>query len=185
MAADFDQTDLDIVAELSADGRQSFREIARRLGVSEGTVRGRVTRMQESGYIRIAAVGSPSALGIACNAMVLIRVKAQSIADAAEQLAALAHVRFVGITLGSSDIVVQTLHSSFDDLFRFVAEEIPRLVPDLISTETLQVARVLKSEWNWAEWFREGLATLPELSAEGRQTNSRAAETRAAGETPR
>lgn len=163
MSTDLDQTDLDIVAELSEDGRCSFREIARKIGVSEGTVRMRVGRMQESGYIRILAVGSPAALGIACNAMVLIKVKPQSIAAAAELLSQRHHVRFVGITLGSTDIAIQTLHNSFQELYRFVSEELLEIVPDLISTETLQIARVLKSDWNWAEWFREGLATPPSV----------------------
>ena len=166
MSSEFDQTDLSIVAELSADGRRSFRAIARRLGVSEGTVRTRVNRLQESGHIRIAAVGSPTALGIACNAVVLLRVGPQSVSEAAERLAALSHVRFVSITLGSSDIVIQTLHSSFDELYRFVSEEVVKLVPNLISTETLQVARVVKSEWNWAEWLREGLIASPCRSSE-------------------
>lgn len=161
-----DQTDLDIVAELSEDGRRPFREIARKLGISEGTVRSRVARMQENGYIRILAVGSPAALGIAFNAMVLIRVKPLSISAAAEILAARHHVRFVGVTLGSADIAIQTLHNSFEELYRFVSKDLVEIIPDLISTETLQIARVLKSDWNWAEWFREGLATPPATVAD-------------------
>lgn len=175
---DLDQTDLDIVAELSNDGRCPFREIARKLGVSEGKVRARVARMQEKGYIRIAAVGSPGALGIACNAMVLLKVRPQSIPAAAEILSKRPHVRFVGVTMGSSDIVIQTLHNSFQELYRFVSEEMLEIVPDLISSETLQVVRVLKSEWNWADWFREGLAAKPP------QTGSRGAETPPATHEP-
>ena len=153
-----DQTDLDIVAHLSEDGRCPFREIARKLGISEGKVRSRVSRMQENGFIRIAAVGSPGALGIACNAVVLLKVRPQSIAMAAEILSKRHHVRFVGVTLGSCDIVIQTLHNSLQELYQFVSDDMLRIVPDLISSETLQVAQVLKSEWNWADWFREGLA---------------------------
>ncbi|MCL4187722.1 MAG: Lrp/AsnC family transcriptional regulator [Rhodobacteraceae bacterium] len=175
MTGDLDTTDLDIVAELSADGRRPFREIARKLGVSEGTVRARVGRMQEQGVIRFAAVGSPTALGVACNALVLIKVRPGSVNEAAERLAGLPHVRFVGTTLGSSDIAIQTLHASFEELYRFVAEGIPVLVPDVVATETLQVARVLKSEWNWAEWLREGLIAPPGAGEDGGRPGEEAA----------
>jgi len=175
VTGDLDTTDLDIVAELSADGRRPFREIARKLGVSEGTVRARVGRMQEQGVIRFAAVGSPSALGVACNALVLIKVRPGLVNEAAERLAGLPHVRFVGTTLGSSDIAIQTLHASFEELYRFVAEGIPVLVPDVVATETLQVARVLKSEWNWAEWLREGLIAPPGAGEDGGRPGEEAA----------
>jgi Lrp/AsnC family transcriptional regulator for asnA, asnC and gidA len=168
VTGDLDATDLDIVAELSADGRRPFREIARKPGLSEGTVRARVARMQEQGYIRFAAVGSPAAPGGACNALVLIKVRPGSAAAAAERLARLTHVRFVGTTLGASDIAIQTLHASFEELYRVVAEGIPALVPDLVATGTLQVGRVPKSAWDWAERFREGLIAPTADKGEGR-----------------
>jgi Lrp/AsnC family transcriptional regulator for asnA, asnC and gidA len=151
-----DRIDMSIVAELSADGRRPYRAIARKLGIAEGTVRSRVAKMRESGAIRFSVVGTPAALGVACNALVLIRMRPRAVRAAAERLAAISHIRFVGTTLGSSDIAIQTLHSSFEDMHRFVTEELPAIIPDLTSTETLQLAQVLKSEWNWAEWFRDG-----------------------------
>ena len=56
-----------------------------------------------------------------------------------------------------------------DDEFLWQAHLNPHLeiVPDVQSTETLQVAKVLKSEWNWAEWFRDGtFGTLAEADDE-------------------
>lgn len=161
MSTDYDQIDLDIVVELSQDGRCSFRKIARKLGVSEGTVRARVNRLQEKGYIQISAVGSPAALGIPCNAMVMLRIPPQSVNEAARKLAERHHVRFVGVTIGSSDIAIQTLHNSFQELYDFVSRELLEMIPDLISTETLQIGQVLKSEWNWAEYVRSGLVPPP------------------------
>ena len=37
----------------------------------------------------------------------------------------------------------------------FVATELPRVAPDIVSTETLQLADVLKSSWEWRRWFEE------------------------------
>ena len=42
-----------IVDKLQQDGRRSFRAIARSVGVSEGTVRTRVRRIEDAGALRI------------------------------------------------------------------------------------------------------------------------------------
>ena len=47
MRRNLDQADLAIVERLSRDARVSNREIAEELGVTEGTVRARVKRMEE------------------------------------------------------------------------------------------------------------------------------------------
>ena len=51
-----DDTDSAIVEHLSRDARVSNREIAEALGVTEGTVRARVKRMEEEKQIRLTAV---------------------------------------------------------------------------------------------------------------------------------
>ena len=56
MRRELDSTDAAIVARLSQDARLSNREIAEELGVTEGTVRARVKRMEEEKQIRITAV---------------------------------------------------------------------------------------------------------------------------------
>jgi DNA-binding Lrp family transcriptional regulator len=52
---DLDEADLQIMASLQIDGRMSYREIARRLGVSDGMVRQRVRRLKDSGLMRVIA----------------------------------------------------------------------------------------------------------------------------------
>lgn len=46
-----DNTDEEILSILEEDGRASFTDIAERVGVSEGTVRNRVEKLQETGVI--------------------------------------------------------------------------------------------------------------------------------------
>jgi predicted transcriptional regulator len=44
-----DDVDREIVRQLQQDGRRSYREMARSMDVSEGTVRWRVKRLQDTG----------------------------------------------------------------------------------------------------------------------------------------
>lgn len=151
-----DELDKAIIVALENDGRRPFRDIARDLDVAESTVRSRVTRLQERGLIHITAVGDPLQLGVEVIAIVLVRVRPGTVAQTAAHLAKLPHVRFVGTSFGQADIVLQTLHGSVKALHAFVSEELPRRCPDISSTETFQLAEVVKSSWDWREWFSQG-----------------------------
>jgi DNA-binding Lrp family transcriptional regulator len=83
-----DELDRAIISQLQEDGRKPFRAIARSLGVAEGTVRFRATRMQEEGALHILALADPFALGYAVQASVLVRVTPTAHGDVAETLAA-------------------------------------------------------------------------------------------------
>jgi Lrp/AsnC family transcriptional regulator for asnA, asnC and gidA len=153
MSSILDELDRRIVAALASDGRRPFRDIARELDISEGTVRFRVTRLQEEGLIRVTAVGSPLALGVNVYAMILIRVKPGHVAETGRILSSYPNVRFVSAAFGSVDLFIQTLHRDTRDLHRFVSEELPRRLPAITSIETCQLTEVLKSSWTWGEWF--------------------------------
>lgn len=63
-----------IVEMLQDDGRASFSSIAKKLGVSEATVRSRVSRMREANLIHFITVVNPLALGYSAWAMLGIKV---------------------------------------------------------------------------------------------------------------
>ncbi len=52
MARKIDDLDLGIIRELRRDARKSFRDIARKLGVAEGTIYNRVNKLREDGVIK-------------------------------------------------------------------------------------------------------------------------------------
>ncbi len=150
-----DALDQALIVALEDDGRRPYREIARELGVSEATVRGRVGKLVELGYIRITAVGNPLRLGFDVVAITLIRVRPGTVEEVAARLAEFANVRFVGMSFGSADIIIQTLHANVQSLLKFIGTTLPAAAPGIASTETFQLAEVLKSSWDWRAWFDE------------------------------
>jgi len=148
-----DQVDQQIIAALAKDGRVSFREIARQLDISEATVRVRMTRLQDDDLIRVTLVGSPLALGVGVSAMTMMRVKPGHVRETAEVLSQLKNVRFVGLSFGPADVMIQSLHKDVADLHHFVSELIPQVAPAVTSTDTYQLAEVMKSSWTWGDWF--------------------------------
>src|SRR5581483_2235462 len=58
-----DELDRSIIEALQANGRESFRAIAARVGVSEATVRARYGRLTAEGILQVVGVTNPLGLG--------------------------------------------------------------------------------------------------------------------------
>lgn len=70
-----DSTDEKILEILKEDGRASFTDIAEKVGVSEGTVRNRVEKLQDSGVIQNFTVNVDEGSGI--SAFISINVSTE------------------------------------------------------------------------------------------------------------
>jgi Lrp/AsnC family transcriptional regulator, regulator for asnA, asnC and gidA len=112
-----DTLDRAILAALQVDGRRPYRVIARDLDVSEGTVRTRVRRLEESGVLRILAFVDPLKLGDALIAIINIRVASAFHEAVAAQLSSFDEVSYVSSVLGGYDISVQVMTSAVAELW--------------------------------------------------------------------
>lgn len=120
-----DDIDKAIVEWLSREARTSNRKIANELGVTEGTVRARIKRMEQEKLIRITAITNIDRFRDAALAYIWIEVErshqAQSVA---ETLSSLAELGFVGVMLGRSDILVITMVRNAEHLAQFIHNNI-------------------------------------------------------------
>lgn len=104
-----DATDEAILAELQHDGRTAYREIARAVAVSEGTVRARVRRLRDAGVLQILAFVDPSRVGDSVLALVLARVDAVEHEAVAGTVAAWPEVTYVSSLIGRTDLYLQVI----------------------------------------------------------------------------
>lgn len=105
-----DELDRSIIVWLSQDARTSNRKIASELGVTEGTVRARIKRMEDDGQIRITAINNISRLASPTLAYIWIEVEKSSyIGSVAEALSCSVDIGFVGVMLGRSDLLAITM----------------------------------------------------------------------------
>ena len=120
-----DAVDRQIVARLSEDARVSNRQIAADLGVTEGTVRARVKRMEEERQIRITAVTNIDRFRHGALAYIWIEVeRSHQVEAVAQALASINELGFVGEMLGRSDLLVITMVRSNEHLAEFVHQRI-------------------------------------------------------------
>ncbi|WP_101757499.1 Lrp/AsnC family transcriptional regulator [Oceanicoccus sp. KOV_DT_Chl] len=116
-----DDLDLSILEWLSEDARISNRKVAIELGVTEGTVRARIKRMEDEGQIRITAISNINRLANPTLAYIWIEVeKSSQTDDVAQALSAIPEIGFVAKTLGRSDILAITMVQNNAQLASFL-----------------------------------------------------------------
>lgn len=142
-----DEIDQHIVDFLRVDGRMSYREIARQLGVSESMVRKRVGRLLDSGWMRILAISNPLQLGVPILATTYATVHPKHLEAVTAQLSDLAEVRYVAIGLGAHNVVVESIHASNAEVQAFIQHELTQ--EGVITSETILVTDIRKSIWDW------------------------------------
>ncbi len=144
-----DETDAAIIELLQEDGRMSAVDIAARLeGVSTRVVRHRIKKLVRQGIISITAVVHPKPLGYGIMADVLIETDVGVIPDIARRLAELDHVTYTSCATGESDISIQVVSKSVEELYQMVQGQIHQL-PGVSRTRTYLLPLALKFTYNW------------------------------------
>jgi len=142
-----DETSKAIIAQLQDDGRKSYAEIGKVVGLSEAAVRQRVQKLTDAGVMQIVAVTDPMQLGFNRQAMIGIRVSGD-IRVVTNSLAKLPSVDYLVMTAGSFDILVEVVCESDAQLIELLNSEI-RQLPGVISTETFVYLELKKQQYDW------------------------------------
>jgi len=145
---EIDDTDRHIIALLQADGRASNVQMARRLGLSEGTVRKRVDRLLASGVVKVVALPDLEQLGLETKVLIALRVEPDKVDEVGRGLHEMEEVRWVGYTTGECDLICEAVFPSDDYLLQFLTHRLAAL-PGIRSTTTSHVLRVLKDAQEW------------------------------------
>ncbi|MCM8532882.1 MAG: Lrp/AsnC family transcriptional regulator [Lentisphaeraceae bacterium] len=138
--------DWDIIKELQKNGREPNSTIAKKLNVTEGTIRQRVKKLLEAGVLRVSGQLNPEFLE--SHQMVLMGVnikestKLMSIFD---ELNNLEEVHSVAITSGRYDLFIQVMVTSNLGLVDFLTGSLAAL-EGISQTETFVLLKT-KNYW--------------------------------------
>jgi len=146
-APQIDDVSKAIIEQLQVDGRKSYAEIGKAVGLSEAAVRQRVQKLTESGVMQIVAVTDPMQLGFYRQAMIGVRCTGDTRA-VADKLAAMPDVDYVVLTAGTFDILAEVVCENDLDLITMLNSEI-RTLEGVLSTETFVYLKLHKQFYNW------------------------------------
>jgi Lrp/AsnC family transcriptional regulator, regulator for asnA, asnC and gidA len=163
-----DRIDTEIVSQLQKDGRMPFTDIAKELGISESTVRNRVSRLVEDNIIQIVAlidrahirndktvdpviVGDttwvamtdPVEVGFDAPAMIGVTVDPPQVESVAETVAGFPEVSYLIMVSGEFDLFVEVLCKDRAHLAEFLNQKLRR-VPGVTRTQTFMTLKTYK-----------------------------------------
>ena len=130
-----DEINGQIINILREDGRSSNASIARRLGMSEGTIRRRLNMLINSGIVKVNVILDPAKMGLTTEAIIGIQVEPDKVDTVGEYLAKLNEIEWVSITTGSFDMFVWVTVQSAEQLGFFLRNEVAT-IPGVRKTET-------------------------------------------------
>ena len=136
-----------IVKMLQSDGRRPYKDIAKALDVSEGTVRNRVQSMKQAGALRICALVDPTEVQYKADAMIGIRVApGYPVEQVAERLGRSSDVVYILWVTGRYDLLVEIVTNDRRDFHDFLEQEI-HVQPDIASSETMSGLKNFKNQF--------------------------------------
>jgi len=140
-----DALDQGIIEALQANGRESFRAIAARLGVSEATIRARYARLCDDDILQVVGVTNPLGLGFE-QALIGIKTTGppQPVAD---EIASWAEADYVVVTAGQYDLVVEVVAADRRGLLDVTNRM--RALDGVVSTETFLYLDLVKQLYDW------------------------------------
>ncbi len=147
MLQDLDDIDISIIRLLQENGRVSNAHLARRLEVSEPTIRKRIDRLLEDQVIKVVAVIEPRRSAYTFDVLLGINVVGERV-PVGEALAASDNCAYLGYTAGRYDLLVELLFTSGQDFFDFVEYDLPTF-GQISRVETLHVLRAPKVNYDW------------------------------------
>lgn len=141
-----DGVDFKIMSLLGQNSRLSNREIARRIGIAEGTVRNRLDKLITEGTLRTTALVNIESFPDLYIVFVGLKIEGRHLTECATQIEKLPSVMNTMIVTGRYDLFAVVLARSHKTLVEFVTDQLSK-IPGVKDSETYVVLR------NFSQWI--------------------------------
>lgn len=143
-----DERDRRIVAALQLNGRASWKQVARALGVPESTAARRGQQLLDAGIVHVTGVLDHLRCGLGITLEVRLRCRPGRAVTVAEAVARMPQARFVTLLTGSADVAAEIVVPSHRDAARLLVDELP-CPDDVVETESMPVMRIFSAFEEW------------------------------------
>lgn len=132
-----DKTSISIIKHLR-DGRKSLKKIADEIGVTENTVRSRVSMLQQEGVLEISGLVDPEAIPSHSMVIVGVKLKNTELVKRGSEFSKLKGVVSACVVTGRYDLILTVLLKQGYGLLEFYSDEVSK-IEDVQSVETFVV----------------------------------------------
>lgn len=143
-----DPVDCELIRLLQQDGRIPNTVLAKKMGISEATVRTRLNRLIQDEVIQIVAVSNPMKLGFEIVGIIRIHVDIHNIDHITRELKKLDALWFIVHTTGGTGIDAEFVVKDIQELNELIFEKINR-IDGVNQTETSLILKYVKRNYHW------------------------------------
>jgi len=122
-----DALDKKIIIELQHNGRIPYKDIAKKLKVSDGTIRLRTEKMIKSNFLRITASIDPFYFANSIAALIGINIAKRSPAELMQKISNMSGVKSVCNATGRYDLFVEVFFDSREALKNFLVSDLSQM----------------------------------------------------------
>jgi Lrp/AsnC family transcriptional regulator for asnA, asnC and gidA len=146
--SELDDLDYSIVSFLQDNARTPFTQIAQELGVTERTIRMRVTQMQKDGVLSLVGVVNPIKAGIRVQTLIQVAVSENKLNDVIDELHEIYEVRLVLLTAGEYQLMLEVFTRNHEELSDFLMNKLNK-IQGIMRTNLIVELKVLKSRFKF------------------------------------
>lgn len=143
-----DRVDQGIIEALQGDGRRPYSRIAAELGVSEGSVRYRVGRLEEAGILQVVGIADPLKVGFNTMALVGVRVEPGKLPQVCAELARLPQTSYVAMVTGAFDVFAEVICRDPADFRSFLTDHV-HAIDGIRAAESFMILELHKLAYGW------------------------------------
>ena len=133
---DIDDLDRKIILELQKDARKLYKDIAKKLKVSEGTIRNRVGRLIDKNILVLQARVNPFAFPHKISALVGVRIKGREQEETMERITKIPCVTSIWNATGQYDLFFELMVDTLEDLNNVIFKKVLGEIKGVSYTET-------------------------------------------------
>jgi Lrp/AsnC family transcriptional regulator for asnA, asnC and gidA len=148
-----DHIDNHIITLLQKDGRISNTDIAKKLKISEATVRTRLKRLIEDEYIQIVAVSNPFKLGFEITGDLYIHVDIKKLGSVITELKKIKELWYIVMTTGEQNINAEFVVTTLEELNDLVYNKISK-IDGILRVETSIIMKYIKRKYDFGTAYK-------------------------------
>ena len=137
-----DSLDSRLIAELIEEPRIGVMELARRLGVARGTAQARLSKLLDSGVVKLDVSLDMAAVGYPIAGFATLAISQGSIGEVASSLSDIPEVLEAHTVTGDGDVLVYLAAKSTGDLFYIIEQALESPLVQRTSTSISLVQHV-------------------------------------------
>ena len=141
-----DELDKQIIQELQDNPRRSNRQISKKLGTSEGTIRNRTRRLQKDNLLKLHASPILPSLGFNFSCFIGLNIDLNNLVTIEKELTKIPNVLFLANITGQLNLMLMATFRSMDEYRDFMRDVIFK-TPGIITADTFFNWNIVKNSW--------------------------------------